>query len=356
MGALPRSLTTAIRDLSVLAAVAFVLGGALDAVVTQFDRLDVVRASKWIALQDIPFSWGTVLREDGRWTGAVLVCAAACWCATRARHGRVARRVPMVVATLVVAARSAGAVMPGTLGIWFDDLWPGPSMPYRFTADSSIGLAAAHPAWGFPLLVVALLGAASLLGARAQTMPDDGASRRVATAPRSGLPLAAAVVGLPAVGATTAAVLAYLALDRSLDPNAVPDFDPRDLAGSVARLDHVFGPDAVTGLVGELVPILITVVAAAALLSGTGRLGAVVTGLVGLGTVAPAVSAWLPGTNDLVLALVGAIAVLCLTAALWRPCTTWGTEILRPLRGPAPLPVSAGGDGSHVPPDGPGAG
>lgn len=334
MGALPRSLTTAIRDLSVLAAVAFVLGGALDAVVTQFDRLDFVRASSRITLDDIPFSWGTVLREDGRWTGTLLVCAAACRCATRARHGRVARWVPMVVATLLVAARSASAVMPGTLGIWFDDLWPGPSMPYRWwTADGSVGLAAAHPAWGFPLLVVALLGAASVLGARARTLPDDGASRRVTAVSRSGLPLAAAVIGLPAVGATAAAVLAYLALDRGFG----------------------FGPDAVTGLVGELVPILITVVAAAALLSGTGRLGAVVMGLVGLGTVAPAVTAWLPGTNDLVLALAGAVAVLCLTVALWRPCTTWGAEILRPLRVPAPLPAPTRADAPHVPPDGPGA-
>ena len=313
MGALPRSLLTAVRDLAALAVATFVLGGALDAAVMQFDRQESLRHARLVPHSpvDVPFPWGGVLHEDWHWTLAILVWAAACWCAARARSGRSTRWLPAVVAAVLVAARSAAALLPAVSVVWFFDLWPGPVMPYRWDADGDIWISAAHPAWGFPALVVALLVTASVLGARAGRLPDDAASHRVTAVPRSGLPVAAVVVGLPAVGATVATVLVYLALAH--DPTA-------------------FGGNGTGDPAGELVPHLVTVVAAAALLSGTGTLGAIVTALAALTVVEPPVSRWIAGGGDPLVGLAAAIALVCLVVALWRPCAAWGAEILGPAR------------------------
>ena len=310
----PPSLVRAVRDGLVLGAATFVLGAAVDAAVTQFDRQETLRHAPSVPPDLVPFSWSDVLREDWSWTRAVAVWAMVCWCATRARTGRRTRWLPVAVAALVVVARSVVATVAPLSPYSFGELWPGPVSPYRWDEQGGLWVSAAHPAWGFPVLAVAVLVAASLLGARAGRAPDDAASHRVGPLPPPGLAVAAVVVGLPALGATAAACGAYVALTRG---------------------PYYSGAEVAHWLVGEVaVPLLLTMVAAA-LLSGTGPLGSAVTALAVLAIAAPPVTTWFAGGGDLLLAQAAATAVACAVVALWRQCATWGGDVLAPALAPA---------------------
>jgi hypothetical protein len=354
MGAIPRSLRVFVRDVVVLLVIAFALGLLLDAWATHVDDLNWWRASlagyadaqrQAIAmfpgsvLGDPPpelrsLDWGSVAGTARAWMGALALWVAACWVATRARAGLRTVWVPGALAAGVVVARTVAALLSDdfflpVLNLWpapdspvtldpflrFPELWPGPVAPVTLGPDGSLTVLAWHPAWGFAPLVLALVLAASWLGARAGRLPDDPASKHVAPTTRAGRVLAAVVVGLPALLGIAGAVVSYLAGTRD--------------AGFVTTHSIVI----------ELLAPLVSLVLAAALLSGTGSLGGTLIVVASLPMLVRPVFAWANlEISPLALGEVAGVAVACAAVALWRPAAAWGGEILGTGRRPAGVP------------------
>jgi len=286
MGAVPRSLLIAARDIAVLTVAAFAGGTGVIAAWTQAQRLEIVAHPGPGGLRvDVPFVWADVAQAGWAWTRGVAVWLAVCWCATRARAGRPTVRLPVIAALVVVALRT---ILPLGLVQMYD------------------------LAWGLPPLLVALLVAAAWLGARAGRRPDDAASRHVAPVPRRGRAVAAVVVGLPVLAGAAAAIAAWYAAGEVADP----------LLG---------GPPLTTTVVLPLVVALI----ACALVSGTGWIGGALAAAVTVVTAGPPVLAWMLALNGLAaLGVPAGMVVACAAAALWRPTATWGAELLGPARRP----------------------
>lgn len=320
MGAVPRSLLVAVRDLAALAAVAFPGATALVIAAARRERIEFAAQSAGrITPEDLPFGWDLVGPSAARWTASLLLWLAVCWCATRARAGRRAAWLPAAVAAVVLAARTALPLLRCTGFAWWYEVWPGPSMPYRWDADGGGSLLWWHPAWGFPVLALALLAAAAALGARAGRRPDDLASHRVTPAPRPGVALAAVVVGLPALGGTAGALAAGFAAS----------------GGGAPALASPWGQ------VGQDVGLpLATALLACALLSGTGPIGTALAVVVATLTARGPLLDWMAGrSGDLLLGCAAGMALACGAVALWRPCAAWGGDILAPVRA-SPSPAA----------------
>lgn len=350
MGAVPRSLLIAVRDIVILLVVASACSLALCAWATYIDQLDWWRHSLPLLAEAhrrlealtgtrSPFAsppaptvaWDWVARTAAGWAGGLSLWIAACWIATRARAGRRTVWVPVTVAAVVVVTRSLLA-FPGAFGrssLGFPELWPGPATPGRLAEDGSVALFAWHPGWAFPPLVVALLVAASWLGSRAGRLPDDGASRHVVPAARGGRLLAAAVVGPPAVGGASAAAVGYVLGTRD----------------AVHPTTH--------SVVLELVAPLALAVLTAVLLSGTGPLGVAVTALASVPVVLGPMLAWAAlRAGELAIVEAAGAALLCTAVALWRPCTTWAADLLAPVHRPPVEPPPWAGAVAAAPPSG----
>ncbi len=304
MGAVPRTLLVFARDLVVLSAVAVVGGSGIMAACTQVLRLEIAaHPGPAGPLTVEPLDWGAALQSGWGWARAVAVWLAVCWWATRARaRGRTAWLPAALAVTTVMLRAALSLVDPGPV-IWFD-LWPGPAAPYRWH-DAGVHPALLHPAWGFLLLLVALLVAASLLAVRSGRATDDAAG--ALTPPRRrGVALAAVVVGLPAaVGVAGALVAGYVS------------HTPDGLSAPGLQTVH----DVAVPLAAALV--------AAAVLSGTGLVGGLLVALVTLVTAGPPVLAWMLVLNPVTaLGVPAGMLVACAAVALWRPAAVWGADVL----------------------------
>ena len=321
MGALQRSLLTAGRDTVALATV------ALAACVYVTGRSVSWSTGPGTAVVDL--SWGRTVQPSTHWTLAVLAWIVVVWLASRARAGRRTVWVPGVLAGAVVVVRAVVALGPPDTWLTFAvGAWPGPALPFIDSPDQPVALIPGHPAWAYPPLVLGLLATAAWLGARAGRLPDDPASRHVATTSGRGVAMAAAAVGLATLGAVGGAVVADLV------QNAAPE---------------VTASDQVVGLVFDLGMPLLTVLSAAALLSGTGWLGTLATVVVGWPLVVGPFQSWARGGSDLALGRAAGVAVAIAAVALWRPAAVRASEVLgwpAPSRssqvGGAPMPGHGG--------------
>jgi hypothetical protein len=315
MKRVPTSLLLAVRDMALLGAVTFGLGVLVTAGAAQ---RDLVAFTDEYGYQNSAFPWTWGLQAAGEWTATVLAWAFAVWLATRARAGHRTVRVPAALAAVAVGAITA----TGLRDVRGAFLWPGPAIPYRWHEDGTVTLDPSHPGWAFPPFVVVLLVAAALLGSRAGRRPDDAVAHGVVTTPRAGRAFAAVVVGLPGLGGTAGAVAAYVVMHPVGEGNT-----PADLAMSLIR---------------ELLLPLAMALIAAALLSGTGPLGALATALVAVPLAARPVLDWLAArASDLALAQAAGIALACLMVLLWRPAATLAGRAFAPTTVPASLPDEA---------------
>lgn len=314
MRRIPRSLLLALRDLSFVGLLAFSAGILLIGIAVQQDAVLFAEAYgvEVAALGVDP--WPVLLATD--WALGVLLWAFAIWCATRARAGTRWVWLPVALAALWVAVQSVGAIGPWERARWAFD-WPGPAVPIIYADEGAGEFVALHAGWAFPPLVVGLLALAAVLGARVGRLPDDRAARRVTAPPRSGLALTGTVVGLTTLGGVAGAVAVYIVVERT---------------------SWLVPGDLVLSLVGDLVLPLAAALAAAALLSGTGPLGALATLLAALPAVGPPLDEWLRASaGDTVLLQALAAAVAVLAVASWRPSAQWAGELL----GPAGMPPAA---------------
>jgi hypothetical protein len=313
----PPSLLLAVRDLALVGVVAFALGLPVAGLAIQQDYAAFL-AEHGYEVSDV--SWHDAVEPTRSWVLVVMVFAFACWSACRARAARRTVWTPPAVAVGCVVGLTAIGLVPAAGTVWqvpwlADEVtWPGPALPLRWHADGTTELVAGHAGWAYPPLVAGLLLLACRLGALAGRRPDDPASRRVTPVPRAGLALAAVVVGLPAVGGTAGAIVAYAATERR--PWAAP-------------------VDVTRGMVHDVALPLLVALVTAALLSGTGPLGALATLLVAVPVVWSPLHTWLRGwAGDPALAQAFAVTVAILAVALWRGCAVWGGEILGPARVP----------------------
>lgn len=331
MGAVPRSLLIAARDVVALGAVAFMGATAVDAACTRLLAQEYA-AHAWPDGPpiDVPFVWSQVAQSGWGWTRGVVVWLAVCWCATRARALLRTVWLPAAAALVVVGLRTALPLLAPTEESWWD-AWPGPAMPYRIAWDDPTAMhpTVLDPAWGFPLLLAALVVGAALLGARSGRRPDDGAAHRVAAVSRIGALAALVVVGLPALAATAGAIVA------------------RYVTGGVEPPGQ--GPWG--GVVHDVAVPLGLALLAVALVSGTGMVGGVLVALVTAITVVPPVLSWM-SAQSLVPGWLGVpvgIVVACAAIGLWRPAALRGAEALAPaldptsVRSPAAEPRSRSG-------------
>lgn len=297
---MPRSLLIAVRDLAALAAIAW---PACLAVTYWSMRRDAEPAVlRGIVSPDLP--WHQAVQPSLGWTLSVLAWVLVVWCASRARAGRRSVWAPGALASVVVIARAAANLAPGSVRFLtaIGD-WPGPAWPSTLDRDGALLLLAGHPAWAYPPLVVALLASGAWLGARAGRAADDAASRHVATASGPGIAVAAVVAGLPALGSLGGAAVAHLAEISS---------------------PYLTTSDTVVLLVWDLGMAALIVLAAAALLSGTGWLGVLATALVAWPLVTSPLRAWWGGGGDVELGQSAGLAVAVVAVALWRPAAAWG--------------------------------
>jgi len=313
-----RSAYVLVRDLAALTAVAVAGGTAVAAACLDVARHDLAAHPGPGGLAvDLPFSWADALRSGSGWAWGVAVWLAVAWCATRARASRRTVGLPLALAATLLALRAALALWDGLPWASYD-LWPGPVEPYHVpTGDGGLRPSLAHPAWGFPLLFLALLVAAALLGARAGCRPDDAASRSVHLLPGRAVAMAGLVVGLPAAfGAAGAAVARY----ASRPPDGL------DWSAPWAQVVRDVGLPLVAALL------------AGALLSGTGPLGMLLTATVTLLVAEPPVLSWMIELNGAVpLGVPAGMVVACVAVALWRPAADWAVVTLAPLDAPAAL-------------------
>ncbi len=313
MGAVPRSLLTAVRDLAALAAIAWPACLA----VTYWSMRRDAEPAVLLGLVSPDLPWRQAVPPSLRWTLSVLAWVLVVWCASRARAGRRSVWVPGALASVVVMARAAANLAPGSVRFLMAiGDWPGPALPYTLDRNGAVVLLAGHPAWAYPPLVVALLTAGAWLGARAGRAADDAASRHAATASGPGIAVAAVVAGLPALGGLGGAVVAHLAEIAS---------------------PYLTTSDSVVLLVLDLGMPALIVLAAAALLSGTGRLGALATALVAWPVVTGPLLGWWGGGGDLELGQSAGLAVAVVAVALWRPAATWGNGALATINRPGAL-------------------
>jgi hypothetical protein len=335
MGAVPRSLLIAVRDVAALTAVAFVGATAVAAACTRVLQREYA-AHTWpggIPI-DVPFVWSQVAQTGWQWTRGVAVWLAVCWCATRGRGLLRTVWLPATAGLVVLGLRTVLPLLGAGAATWWD-LWPGPSVPYSL-ADmwdnpSVLHLMVLHPAWGFPLLFAALVVSAAVLGARSGRGHDDAASRHVAPVSRRGAAAAAVIVGLPALGAIAGALVSWHASAGSEDPA---------LAGPSAAADYVVAPLAIAVL-------------ACALLSGTGPVGGALATTAAVLAAGPLVLGWMFEVNTrpilwfelttyTALGVPAGMVVACVAAAVWRPVALWGGAALArlgsPPAQPSPLP------------------
>lgn len=307
----PTSALLATRDLAALAAAAFGLSLVVAALAERHNLAVLAGYDD----ETVSFTWGPPLGMARVWTGQVLGYAAVVWCATRARAGERTAWLPCAVATSGALAVSAVTLVLVPTRPW-DVFWPWFDAPFRWHPDGSLALDPTHPTWAFPPLVVALLVTAAWLGSRAGRRADDPLARRVVAPERGGAALAAVVVGLPALGGTAGALVAHV---------------------SAGYPPPVAGDSAWTAAEAALP--LVLAVAAAALLSGTGRLGVLATLLAAAPAVVAPLSAWFGArAGGAALAEAAACGLVVLVVAVWRPCAVWACEVLAGVRAPAHRP------------------
>jgi hypothetical protein len=259
---------------------------------------------------DVAWDWWGSLVAVTPWLARVLLWYAVCWTATRARAGGRTVAVPGALAVGgVVALSVATFVWPWALTM----TWLGPTTPY-VPDDLSHSLTVTNPAVAFPVLAAVGLAVASWCGAR------SGRARGVAALRRPSPVATAATVLVPGLLVLALAAGATFAWWEDDERRFHTAEDFRWFAAQVLLL-------------------LIATLVAAVLLSGTGRVGALVVGLLALAVGAGPVADWWYGgadwwngghDNQLVLGMCSALT--CVLAATWRPAAYWLDDVLDPLR------------------------
>ncbi|MBN9375238.1 MAG: hypothetical protein J0I40_07585 [Cellulomonas sp.] len=316
----------AVRDVLALTVVAFLGATAVEAACTRVVQREYA-AHTWLdgTPIDVPFVWSQVAQTGWQWSRDVVVWVAVCWCATRARAQLRTVWLPATAGLVAVGLRTALPLLGVGAASW-SDLWPGPATPYSiqdmWDNPTALHLVVLHPAWGFPLLLAALVVAAAVLGAHAGRRPDDASSHPVAPVSRVGALAALVVVGLPALGATAGAMVARHATGEVVDP----------LAGT-------HGGELLHDVAAPLVLALVAV----GLLSGAGIVGGVLAAVVTAMTVVPPLLSWM-AAQVLVpvwLGVPAGITVACAAIASWRPAALWSGGVLAPALAPArPIDVA----------------
>jgi len=263
------------------------------------------------ALQmEVAWDWWGSLVAVTPWLARVLLWYAVCWTATRARATSRTVAVPAALAVGgVVALSVATFVWPSPE---LATTWLGPTAPY-VPDDLSHSLTVTNPAVWFPVLAALGLAVASWCGARSGRAGGVVPLRRpspVATAATVLVP------GLPVLALAVGATFAWWEDD-----------------------EHRFHTaDDLRWFTAQVLLLLIASLVAAVLLSGTGRAGALVVGLLALAAgVGPVADWWYGGAdwwtgghdNQLVLGVCSALA--CVLAATWRPAAYWLDDVLDPL-------------------------
>ncbi|MBN9325933.1 MAG: hypothetical protein BGO38_11985 [Cellulomonas sp. 73-145] len=291
MSRIPRSVLHAVRDTAGLLLVTLVVGAAL--------ALWVVRTDPtWqhFVRDGLVSRWGSAGQLGWEHARAVAAPLLAVWLASRARVELRSAWTSAWLAVVLVILASVVAVVPLPGGAQLLGVWPGPADPLQLRPDGSWAVGVG-PAWGFPVLTAGALMGAAVLGNRDGGRQDDGAAVRLLPLAAGGRMLAAAVVGIPATVATAGAVAALLVGSGWLTAD-------RELATLAVAL------------------------LAAALLSGTGPSGAVVTVLAALPVALVPLGSWFAGGSDVLLLQAAAGATACAAVAAWRPCVAWAAELV----------------------------
>ncbi|HEX5333619.1 MAG TPA: hypothetical protein VFW79_13340 [Cellulomonas sp.] len=246
------------------------------------------------------------LRMSIGWTLTVLAWVAACWVAT-ARQARSGRAwLPLGVGATAVAVQCVLAFAPPN-GIVAPVGWPGPAQPIDWSVDAW-PLTLADPAALSPLVVLLALAGASWWAQR-PARRSAGRRRDEAGVGRAAARRALLAVGVPALALWLGAVTVLVATDAYGWGT-----------GRAALL-----PMAVLEPGGSL----LLLVAAGALISGAGRVGALTLVAAQIATTAPIVLMWWGGSSDQLLLACALSAGASACAATWRP-------VARALAGLAP--------------------
>ncbi|WP_263732366.1 hypothetical protein [Cellulomonas sp. SG140] len=291
MSRIPRSVVHAVRDTTGLLLVTLVVGAALGLWVVRTDPTwqHVVRDGRVSA-------WGSAAQLGWEHVRTVAAALLVVWFASRARAGLRSAWTAAWLAVALVLLASVVAVVPLPDGARLLGVWPGPADPLRLRPDGSWA-AGVTPAWGFPVLTAGVLLVAAVLGNRDGGRQDDGAAVRLLPLAAGGRLLGAGVVGVPATVAAAGAGAALLAGSGWLTAD------------------------------GELATLTVALLAAA-LLSGTGPSGAVVTVLAALPVALVPLGSWSAGGADVLLVQAAAGTTACAAVAAWRPCVAWAAELV----------------------------
>lgn len=275
----------ALRDVVCVLATALVAGTCLAYWILRTDAT----WQHWIRSGLVTAS-GTAMTMGWDWVRAIALPVLAVWWAARARARLRTRRLAGTTAAALVLICTVVAVLPWPHGRT-TGFWPGPVDPFVVPTDGSWALAST-PAWGYPVLTALALVGTAALGRRAGTGPQPRSTGTLGPLPSGGRLLTVTVVGVPAALALAGALTAV-------------GTGSGWLVGDASLLD------------------LVVALAAAALLSGTGPSGAVVTVLCAAPVAVRPVLSWLAGGTDVLLLQAVAGTVACLVVAAWRPCAVW---------------------------------